>query len=189
MYLLGHTILYLRWVIGIVNPSSRYPMLAMADTYISQLLLLNLDISRSYITRWRAQCSSYNDIKPVSLCTHGWHRPNMRAMGCLSRALQKKKWPGYIEGVLYYGATAIGAIRPPLGLPVSNVFSLTGELLGVLRVLQGKVTAIYREFTAQIAKFIGSTWGPPGSWRPQVGPMLAPWTLLSVCFMVQQQSG
>ena len=24
-----------------------------------------------------------------------------------------------------------------------------------------------------------TTWGPPGSCRPQVGPMLAPWTLLS----------
>ena len=24
-----------------------------------------------------------------------------------------------------------------------------------------------------------SSWGPPGSYRPQMGPMLAPWTLLS----------
>ena len=29
----------------------------------------------------------------------------------------------------------------------------------------------------QIAKFMGPTWGPPGSCRPQMGPMLAPWTL------------
>ena len=33
--------------------------------------------------------------------------------------------------------------------------------------------------TSQIAKFMGPTWGPPGSSRPQMGPMLAPWTLLS----------
>ena len=26
---------------------------------------------------------------------------------------------------------------------------------------------------------MGPTWGPPGSCRPQVGPMLTPWTLLS----------
>ena len=32
---------------------------------------------------------------------------------------------------------------------------------------------------AQIAKFMGPTWDPPGSCRPQVGPMLAPWSLLS----------
>ena len=32
---------------------------------------------------------------------------------------------------------------------------------------------------SQIAKFMWPTWGPPGSWRPQVGPTLAPWILLS----------
>ena len=31
----------------------------------------------------------------------------------------------------------------------------------------------------QIAKIMGLTWDPPGSCRPQMGPMLAPWTLLS----------
>ena len=30
-----------------------------------------------------------------------------------------------------------------------------------------------------IAKFMGPTWGPSGADRTQVGPMLAPWTLLS----------
>ena len=31
---------------------------------------------------------------------------------------------------------------------------------------------------SQIAKFMGPTWGPSGSCRPQMGPMSAPWTLL-----------
>ena len=31
----------------------------------------------------------------------------------------------------------------------------------------------------QIAKFVGPTWDPAGADRIQVGPMLAPWTLLS----------
>ena len=35
------------------------------------------------------------------------------------------------------------------------------------------------EKISQIAKFMGPTLGPPGSCRPQMGPMLAPWTLLS----------
>ena len=39
----------------------------------------------------------------------------------------------------------------------------------------------YNLNTAQIAKFMGPTWGPPGSCRSQMGPMLAPWTLLSGC--------
>ena len=30
-----------------------------------------------------------------------------------------------------------------------------------------------------IARFMGTTWGPSGADRTQVGPMLAPWTLLS----------
>ena len=36
---------------------------------------------------------------------------------------------------------------------------------------------------SQIAKFMGPTWGPPGSCRPQMGPMLATWTLLSGVLM------
>ena len=32
---------------------------------------------------------------------------------------------------------------------------------------------------AETAKLLGPTWGPPGSCRPQMGPMLAPWTFLS----------
>ena len=32
---------------------------------------------------------------------------------------------------------------------------------------------------SQIAKFMGPTWGPLGSCRPPMGPMLAPWILLS----------
>ena len=43
---------------------------------------------------------------------------------------------------------------------------------------------------SQIAKFMGPTWGPPGSCRPQMGPMLAPWTLLSGLFIsVARQTG
>ena len=49
---------------------------------------------------------------------------------------------------------------------LSNISNSTNELL-----LSSK--------TSQIAKFMGPTWGPPGSCRPQMGPMLAPWTLLS----------
>ena len=33
--------------------------------------------------------------------------------------------------------------------------------------------------SSQIARFMGPTWGPPGSCQPQMGPILAPWTLLS----------
>ena len=42
---------------------------------------------------------------------------------------------------------------------------------------------VLKSLVAQIARFMGPTWGPPGSCRPQLGPMLAPWTLLSGRFV------
>ena len=41
--------------------------------------------------------------------------------------------------------------------------------------LYGEVVSI----SSLTARFIGPTWGPSGADRTQVGPMLAPWTLLS----------
>ena len=46
----------------------------------------------------------------------------------------------------------------------------SGELSGVLTCMQ---------VATLIAKFMVTTWGPSGADRTQVGPMLAPWTLLS----------
>ena len=40
--------------------------------------------------------------------------------------------------------------------------------------------------TYQIARFMGPTWGPPGSCRPQMCPILAPWTLLSGIFLTRE---
>ena len=36
--------------------------------------------------------------------------------------------------------------------------------------------------TPLVTRFMGPTWGPSGADRTQVGPMLAPWTLLSGTF-------
>ena len=38
---------------------------------------------------------------------------------------------------------------------------------------------LWKKWSSQMAKFMGPTWGTPGSCRPQMGPMLAPWTLLT----------
>ena len=37
---------------------------------------------------------------------------------------------------------------------------------------------VIQSTVSHIAKFMGPTWGSPGSCRPQMSPMLAPWTLL-----------
>ena len=44
---------------------------------------------------------------------------------------------------------------------------------------------IFSHKASQTAKFMGPTWGPPGPCRPQMGPMLAPWTLLSSLYSIQ----
>ena len=55
--------------------------------------------------------------------------------------------------------------------------SITLPLSIVSTVVKGDREILRAPF--QIAKFMGPTWGPPGTCRPQMGPMLAPWTLLS----------
>ena len=68
-----------------------------------------------------------------------------------------------------------------------EVWELTRNFIP--RFIMGIITwinsTIQRLNQAQIAKFMGPTWGPPGSCRPQVRPMLALWTLLSgePCFI------
>ena len=51
-----------------------------------------------------------------------------------------------------------------------------GYTVTVRALLQYRISV---QNASQIAKFMGPTWGPPGSCRPQVGPALAPWTFLS----------
>ena len=41
------------------------------------------------------------------------------------------------------------------------------------------------DISSQIAKFMGPTWGPPGSCRLQMGPMSAPWTLSTIRGVIQ----
>ena len=63
-------------------------------------------------------------------------------------------------------------ICPPAILVFDN--QRNRDKLGIVRW-----RVMWQTMVTQIAKFIGPTWGPPGSNRPQMGPMLAPWTLLS----------
>ena len=55
-------------------------------------------------------------------------------------------------------------------------------------ISQPSNTGMRNYITTQIAKFMGPTWGPPGSCRPQMGPVLAPWTLLSGNALIWCQS-
>ena len=59
-------------------------------------------------------------------------------------------------------------------LPRNNISFLSVSILWNSCMSVEMLTAM-----SQIAKFMGPAWGPLGSYRPQMGPMLAPWTLLS----------
>ena len=51
-------------------------------------------------------------------------------------------------------------------------------------VVVGRICRRGSAMESLIARFMGRTWGPSGADRTQVGPMLAPWTLLSgVCWI------
>ena len=56
-----------------------------------------------------------------------------------------------------------------------------GYLIAGKSTLVQVITWLRRQITSatQIARFMGSTWGSPGSCRPQMDPMMVPWSLLS----------
>ena len=51
-----------------------------------------------------------------------------------------------------------------------GIWSKLGDVNGVMYRIKPVIS--------HIARFMGPTWGPPGSCRPQMGSMLVPWTLL-----------
>ena len=58
-------------------------------------------------------------------------------------------------------------------------FMLCYVLIIVAFIWQASRLNYFKPISPLIARFIGPTWGPPWADRTQVGPMLAPWTLLS----------
>ena len=64
--------------------------------------------------------------------------------------------------------------------PLDELWGVNCEINVRFILYVSPCTAVFNTtILTQIAKFMGPTWGPPGSCRPQMGPMLAPWTLLS----------
>ena len=66
-------------------------------------------------------------------------------------------WPRFLCYILSLG-------HSELRLLMSSVWNTCNSILPIY---------------TQIAKFMGPAWGPPGACWPQMGPTLAPWTLLS----------
>ena len=84
-----------------------------------------------------------------------------------------------------YGPTWGPPLSDPSGLHVGPI-NLAIRVVTVQLVSVPENGPLFRSEAepslTQIARFMGPTWVPPGDDRTQVGPMLAPWTLLSGCF-------
>ena len=81
-----------------------------------------------------------------------------------------------------------------VSIPILRIF-LSGSMLSIYRYSSGflswhgahnhrrrcRYRCLYQKapMYTLMARFMGSTWDPPGADRTQVGPMLAPWSLLS----------
>ena len=60
---------------------------------------------------------------------------------------------------------------------VSIVLEFLHSTLKLITLILSSLT-LTNSMTTQIARFMGTTWGLPGSCWPQMGPMLAQWTML-----------
>ena len=59
-------------------------------------------------------------------------------------------------------------------IKITNIFCTTKQRNKIMTWM----ISMFSWYITQIAKPMWPTWGPPGSCRPQMSPMLAPWTLL-----------
>ena len=64
---------------------------------------------------------------------------------------------------------------------IPDVPLFSGHIRDFINITTRRLNGKYREVSkpALIARFMGPTWDPSGADRTQVGPLLAPWTLLS----------
>ena len=90
-------------------------------------------------------------------------------------------------------STYIGTILMSRGVPIVNIQEeiIMGFMSYNGITLYWPISLwkmLLSQITSQIAKLMWPTWGQPGSCRPQMGPMLAPWTLLLLILMFGYQS-
>ena len=119
----------------------------------------------------------YTNVLRVSLSLQ-WLKQNK------NHCLNSQKTPHTLPSRASYRvslATILGELRYNGTTLYSSLMASSvskGLALKRLHKLLPKSRYFYSRRT-QIAKFMGPTWGPPGTCRSQMGPMFAPWTLLS----------
>ena len=123
-----------------------------------------------------------NSIANVLELLQSYAKPSIRALFCYSIILEKFIWHKcHLKHIPRICERKVGHLLLLFVVMVFVIASLpifvtmASPALGPIILLhQGQWSN-----GTQIATFIGPTWGPSGADRTQVGPMLAPWTLLS----------
>ena len=103
--------------------------------------------------------------------------PNRDIMGCLSGVFWRTRARTLIARFMGPTWGPPGADRTqvgPMWAPWKYILSPNRDIMGCLSGVFWRTRA-----RTLIASFMGPTWGPPGADRTQVGPMWAPWKLLS----------
>ena len=106
-----------------------------------------------------------------------WELLDLRAHKCFWNApMARHPWASssYINHIHYDHRASLGHNK--ISLWMSRVQD-DPESIGEIGSYPSIFT--FSAETSLIARFMGPTWGPPGVDRTQVGPVLAPWTLLS----------
>ena len=103
-------------------------------------------------------------------------RPVTRSFGVffdprLNKRLSKQPWGWWFETPSWSLWRQCNVSRDPHELRPQHVFRDYIFNISATSPRSQKVISLIR-------RFMGPTWGPSGSTRTQVGPMLAPWTLL-----------
>ena len=113
------------------------------------------------------------------------------------RIFEYKKYDSYRAGTILIDIIYFYTFRSSAGVAVRSVlnkchfahiyqriFTNTIETLNTFLHVSlcankwTRITKVFMKSCSPIARFMEQTWGPSGADRTQVGPMLAPWTLL-----------
>ena len=119
------------------------------------------------------------ECRHQEISNHTWKPKCQNCHRCLQRNMLN--WKFFILSVTIFSAKwhFRDSERDKICIPCSMRMVLLCIDLVIVRAVGGFTwwTLIH------VARFMGPTWGPPGTDRTQVGPMLAPWTLLSGYFL------
>ena len=145
------------------------------------IMASNKEMTQNYLFRW------YHKISKSEIVGYKWDMrrfPEFKVgyiiVLCITSSTtcsgqqQNKHQSSTLRPAFYWGnPTVTGGFS-------SQIANSAGKMSILSQMFKHRINYVHQKCqTPQITKFMGSTWGPTGSCRPQVGPMLALLTLLS----------